>query len=68
MTGLSLLENWDGLDTNPNKAEFYRRRFIHCHYLKNTEQYNKLHYAALKNSSMVVLRRLFYHSSFPWGE
>jgi hypothetical protein len=36
--------------------ELYRRRLVHYHYVKSTEEYNELHYAALADP-MGMLRR-----------
>jgi hypothetical protein len=48
--------------------ELYRRRLVHHHYVKNTEKYNELHYAALADPMGVRRRRLFCHASDPWWE
>jgi hypothetical protein len=68
MTWPSLLEKLDDLDENQQsrEMELYRRRLVHYHYVKNTEEYNKLHYAALTDPMGVLRRRLFGHASDPW--
>jgi hypothetical protein len=68
MTRPSLPENLDDLDeTEQSRAkELYRRRLVHYHYVKNTEECNELHYAALTDPMGVLRRRLFYHASDPW--
>jgi hypothetical protein len=68
MTRPLLPENLGNLDeTQQNKEkEFYRRRLIHYHYVKNTKKYNELQYAALMES-LGILRRLFFsHASELW--
>ena len=48
MTSPSLPEKLDDLDETQRskEMELYRRRLVHYHYVKNTEEYNELHYAA----------------------
>jgi len=69
MTRPSLPE-LDDLDETQRseEMELYRRRLVHYHYVKNTEEYNELHYAGLNlTDPMGVLRsRLFCHASDPW--
>jgi len=68
MTRPSLPENLDNLD-KPEKSrakEIYRRRLVHYHYVKNTEECNELHYAALPDPVGVLRRQLFCHASDPW--
>ena len=68
MTRPSLPENLDDLD-KPEQSrakELYRRRLVHYHYVKNTEEYNELHYAALTDPMGMLRRRLFCHASDPW--
>ncbi|THG98003.1 hypothetical protein EW026_g4119 [Hermanssonia centrifuga] len=64
----SLPENLDDLDETQKSSEMelYRRRLVHYHYVKNTEEYNELHYAALTDLMGVLRRRLFLHASDPW--
>ena len=61
MTRPFLPENLSDLDeTQQNREmEFHRHRLIHYHYVKNTEEYNKLHYAALTDSMGIFHHRLF---------
>jgi hypothetical protein len=51
------------------EMECYRRRLrvVHYHYVKSTEKYNKLHYAALADPIGLFRRRLFHHASDPWN-
>ena len=68
MTPPSLQENLDYLD-GPEQSrakELYHRRLVHYHYVKNTEEHNKLHYMALTDPMGVLRRRLFCHASDPW--
>jgi hypothetical protein len=46
--------------------EVYRRRFIHYHYVTNTQEYNKPHYDALTDPMCVLRSRLSHHASNPW--
>ncbi|KZT05313.1 protein kinase subdomain-containing protein PKL CAK Fmp29, partial [Laetiporus sulphureus 93-53] len=64
----SLPEKLDNLDEiqQSGEMELYRRRLVHYHYIKNTEKYNELHYAALTDPMGMLLRRLFRHASDPW--
>ncbi|KAJ7485197.1 protein kinase subdomain-containing protein PKL/CAK/Fmp29 [Mycena galericulata] len=64
----SLPENLDALDeTEQSRAkELYLRRLVHYHYVKNTEECNELHYAALTDPVGMLRRRLFHHASDPW--
>lgn len=48
------------------EKELYRRRLVHYHYVKNTEEYNELHCAALADPMGVLRRRLFTYASDPW--
>jgi hypothetical protein len=68
MTSPSLPGKLDDLDeTQKSKEmELYRRRLVHNHYIKNTGEYNELHYAALTDPVGVLHRRLFCHASDPW--
>lgn len=68
MTRPSLPENFDDLDKTKQsqEMELYCRRLIQYHYVKNTEEYNKLHYAALTDPEGVLRRRLFCYASDPW--
>ena len=64
----SLPENLDdSSETQQSREkELYRRRLVHYHYIKNTEEYNKLHYAALTDPMSTLRQRLFCHASDPW--
>lgn len=68
MTKFSLPENLDDLDKaeQSRAKELYHRRLVHYHYVKNTEEYNELHYAALTDSGGVLRRRLFDYAGDPW--
>jgi hypothetical protein len=68
MTQPSLPENLDDLAEiqQSEEMELYRRRLVHYHYIKDTEKYNKLHYAALTDPIGVFRRRLFCHASDIW--
>lgn len=68
MTRPSLPENLDDLDETQRsrEKELHRRRLIHYHYVKNTEEYNKLHYTALTDPVGMLRRRLFCYASDPW--
>ncbi|KAG2366298.1 protein kinase subdomain-containing protein PKL CAK Fmp29 [Suillus spraguei] len=63
-----LPEKLDDLDETQQsrEMELYRRCLIHYHYVKNSEECNKLHYAALTDPMGVLRRRLFCHASDPW--
>ncbi|KAF8182876.1 hypothetical protein BJ912DRAFT_928300 [Pholiota molesta] len=60
-------ENFDELDaTVQSRAlELYHRRLVHHHYVKNTDECNELHHAALTSPLGVLRSRLFYHASEP---
>ncbi|KAG7441085.1 protein kinase subdomain-containing protein PKL/CAK/Fmp29 [Guyanagaster necrorhizus] len=68
MTRPSLPENLEDLDKAEQirEKELYHRRLVHYHYVKSTEKYNELHYAALTDPAGVLRRRLFHHASEPW--
>jgi hypothetical protein len=68
MTRPSLPEKLDDLNETQKsrEMEFYRRRLIHYHYVKNTEEHNELHYAAKTAPMGVLRRRLFGHASDMW--
>ena len=44
----------------------YHSRLVHFHYVKNTEEYNKLHHDALSDPMSMFICRLFYHAGVPW--
>ena len=64
----SLPKNFDELnETEQDQAlEVYRRRLVHDHYVKNTEECNKLHFAALADPMVLLRRRLYDEASYPW--
>jgi hypothetical protein len=64
----SLPEKLDNLDETQRsrEMEFYRRRLVQYHYLKNAEEYNELHYTALADPTGTLRRRLLCHASDPW--
>ncbi|KAJ7261751.1 protein kinase subdomain-containing protein PKL/CAK/Fmp29 [Mycena haematopus] len=68
MTRPSLPVNLDDLtESKQSRAkELYRRRLVHYHYVKNTEEYNKPHYTALTDPVGVLRRRLFHGASDQW--
>ncbi|KXN87576.1 Importin subunit beta-1 [Leucoagaricus sp. SymC.cos] len=68
MTPPLLPESLDGLDeaAQSREKELYRRRLVHYHYVKNTEECNAPHYAALTDPIGVLRRRLFSHASDLW--
>ncbi|EIW87457.1 hypothetical protein CONPUDRAFT_116728 [Coniophora puteana RWD-64-598 SS2] len=68
MTRPSPPENLDklGITQQSGELELYRCRLVHYHYVKNTEKYNELHYAALADPIGLFRRRLFRHASAPW--
>jgi hypothetical protein len=65
MTQPSLPEKLDDLDETQEK-EPYRRRLVHYHYVKNTKEYNELHYATLTDPMGMLRRRLFCYASDRW--
>ncbi|EQL02629.1 protein kinase subdomain-containing protein PKL/CAK/Fmp29 [Ophiocordyceps sinensis CO18] len=62
------LDDLDDLDETQKSREMglYRRRLVHYHYVKDTKEHNKLHYAAMKDPMSVLRRGLFYNASDPW--
>jgi hypothetical protein len=46
--------------------ELHRRRLVHYHYDKSTEECNEVHHAALADPMGVLRRRLFQHACDPW--
>ena len=44
----------------------YRRRLVHFHYVKNTEEYNKLHHDVLSDPVSMFICRLFDQAGAPW--
>ena len=68
MTRPLLPENLDDLDETQQNQEkgLYCRRILHYHYVKSTEEYNNIHYAALTDPEGTLRRRLFCYASDPW--
>ena len=46
--------------------ELYHRLLVHYHYVKTTQEHNKLHYTALTDPMGALRRRLFCHAGDPW--
>ena len=64
----SLPTNMDELD-QPEQSHamgLYHRRLVHFHYVKNTEEYNKLHYDALSDPVSMFICRLSDQAGAPW--
>ena len=61
-------ENFDDLDETEQAAaeEAYRSRFIHYHYVKNTEELNKFLHAMLTDPNYALRNRLFIYAGSPW--
>ena len=68
MTPPLLPENLDELEEaeRTEAQEIYRRRLVHYHYVRNTEECNKPHYDAMTDPMCVLRSRLFHHASNPW--
>ncbi|KAL0957017.1 hypothetical protein HGRIS_003118 [Hohenbuehelia grisea] len=68
MTEPSLPEKFDNLDDSQRQRELelYRRRLVHYHYIKYTEEDNILHYAFLMDHISMLRRRLFNLARAPW--
>ncbi|KAG9019040.1 hypothetical protein FRB90_006996 [Tulasnella sp. 427] len=68
MTQPSLPEGFNDLSkaTQSWEQELYRRRLVHYHYVKSTEERNEVHQAALAAPMDVLRRRLFQYSGDPW--
>ncbi|KAF8213925.1 protein kinase subdomain-containing protein PKL/CAK/Fmp29 [Mycena galopus ATCC 62051] len=64
----SLPANMDELDPSEQSHAMglYHRRLIHFHYVKNTEEYNKLHHEALSDPLSMFICRLFGQAGAPW--
>ena len=64
----SLPANMDELDQSEQShvMELYHRRLVHFHYVKNTEEYNKLHHDALSDPASMFICRLFDQAGAPW--
>ncbi|KAK0185249.1 protein kinase subdomain-containing protein PKL/CAK/Fmp29 [Armillaria mellea] len=59
------LQNHDD-PRKPGTEEVYRRRLVHYHYVRSTEECNSPHYDALTDHMCVLRSRLFDHASNPW--
>ncbi|KAF8641420.1 hypothetical protein AX16_009981 [Volvariella volvacea WC 439] len=68
MTRPSLPQNFDALDEAGQSyaKELLRRRLVHYHYIKSTEECNEVHHAALTDPMDVLRRRLFQHAGDLW--
>ncbi|KAL0957922.1 hypothetical protein HGRIS_000103 [Hohenbuehelia grisea] len=68
MTEPSLPEKFDDLDDSQRQREMelYRRRVVHYHYVKHTNENNILHYAFLMDHIGMLRRRLFNLARAPW--
>ncbi|KAF9786065.1 protein kinase subdomain-containing protein PKL/CAK/Fmp29 [Thelephora terrestris] len=68
LTPPSLPANFDELDESEKSLAMglYHRRLVHFHYVKNTEEYNKLHYDALSDLVSMFICRLFDRAGSPW--
>jgi len=64
----SLPANMDELDQSEQShaLELYHSRLVHFHYVKNTEEYNKLHHDALSDPVSMFIFRLFNQAGAPW--
>jgi hypothetical protein len=64
----SLPANMNELDQSEqrNAMGLYHRRLVHFHYVKNTEEYNKLHHYATWDLVSMFIFRLFTHAGAPW--
>ena len=64
----SLPANMDKLDQSEQSRAtgLYHRRLVHFHYVKNTEEYNKLHHDALSDPVSMFICRIFDQAGAPW--
>ena len=64
----SLPANMDELDQSEQSHAMglYHRRLLHFHYVKNTEESNKLHHDALSDPVSMFICRLFDRAGAPW--
>ncbi|KJA25351.1 hypothetical protein HYPSUDRAFT_64929 [Hypholoma sublateritium FD-334 SS-4] len=64
----SLPANMDELDESEQSYArgVYHCRLVHFHYVKNTEEYNKLHHDALSDPASMFIYRLFDQAGAPW--
>lgn len=68
MTRPVLPGNLDDLSESAQsyEKELHRRRLVHYHYVKSTEECNEVHRVALADPMGVLRRRLFDHAGQPW--
>jgi len=68
LTPPSLPANMDELDQSEQSHAMglYHRRLVRFHYVKNTEEYNKLHHDALSDPVSMFICRLFNQAGAPW--
>ena len=61
-------ENVDKLDEYEltEAMELYHDRLVHFHYVKNTEEHNKLHHDVLSDPVCTFIRNLFNQAGAPW--
>ena len=64
----SLPENFDNLNEAAQSyvKQLHRRRLVHYHYVKSTEECTEVRHAALPYPMGVLRRRLFQHAGDPW--
>lgn len=64
----SLPANMDKLDQSEQSQAMglYHSRLVHFQYVKNTEEYNKLHHDALSDPVSMFICRLFNQAGAPW--
>ncbi|KAG6877990.1 hypothetical protein C0993_001195 [Termitomyces sp. T159_Od127] len=64
----SLPANMKELDESQQSHEMglYRCRLVHYHYVKDTEEHNKLHHDACSDPVAIFISRLFDRASAPW--
>jgi len=68
LTQPSLPANMDELDQSKQShaMELYHCRLVHFHYVRITEEYNKLHHDALSDTVSMFIYRLFVQAGGPW--
>ncbi|KNZ76689.1 hypothetical protein J132_09222 [Termitomyces sp. J132] len=64
----SLPANMDELDQSEQShaMQLYHRHLVHFHYVKNTEEYNKLHDDAMSDLVCMLIYRLCEQAGAPW--
>jgi len=64
----SLPADMDELDPSEQSHAMglYHRRLVHFHYVKNTEEHNKLHHDALSDAVSMFICRLFDQAGAPF--